>query len=169
MKEVNGLQIDQDVEHYRRSHKRKVAVLWLFLVFILAVLAGATGKGPVSDEELRNDATGEKIETQRFIRYQSPIALTILANTSIAGNDSLFDIAISTSYLQQFSIESILPEPVTTAAGGDNYVFSFKVIKGQRGQPIIFHIKPEQAMKNVKGEVMLEDGATFTISQYIYP
>lgn len=170
MEEHKGIHIDQDIEHNKRSHKRRIFGMWMFALFLLLVMAGLTGHGLLSDKKMTDPVTGETLETQKYIRYESPVDLIVHANTSASeAGDSLFDISLPSSYLENFTIESILPQPEITESSNDRMVFRFRISKGASQQLVIFHMRADKMLRHVTGEMILESKGKFFLSHYIYP
>jgi hypothetical protein len=170
MAEHKDLDLDEDLEGHRKGHKYKIAGFFMFSLFLLSVLLGSTGNGVLSEDKQSDPSTGESIETEKFTRYECPMEIRLHVNTTRqVKQDSLYDVSFPASYLKNYTIESILPEPAGTAIAGDRMVFQFKVQSPSTDQLIIFHLRSSRAMRTVSADVMLESKAEFSISQFIYP
>lgn len=169
MKEHKDLDLEEDTEGHRRGHKYKVAGFCTFTLLLVSVLLGSTGNGIISwDRQVA--ATGEVVEAEKFTRYESPMEIRIHTNTTLmAEGDSLFDVSFPVSYFENYTIESILPEPEATEISDNRIVFSFRVRSPSKDQLITYHLRSSKAFKTAKADILLESQGMFSISQFIYP
>lgn len=169
MESHNGLDIEQDLDHYRRSEKLKKIMLLVLGIILLAVLAGAAGHGPLSYKE---EVSTDKMLSAKFysvVRYRSQSELKLHVNTAASNiSDTLLEVSFPSRYVDMFTVESILPEPDRMELDKDMIVFCFKVRAPAPTQEIIFKMRPRHTLTTAEG-VMTAGNSSVRISQFILP
>ena len=118
---VGDLEIDQDVDYERRSLRlrRVFAVVWTLI--LVAALLGLFGTGPLSDARAVDGSL--HVGYERFTRFGTTTEVTI----EPGAGEGMTNVAISRSYLQDFVIDAILPQPADAAVLPDRVVYTFEL------------------------------------------
>jgi hypothetical protein len=162
---VGSLDIDQDLIFERREWAVQRIGWIIFLLILLAGLAGALGPGVFSHAEASSGPL--TVAHERFVRKGTPSELRVRLDPGAGGNDEV-TIWLSQAYLDKIEIERVLPDPVEMAASGDRVFFRFAVENALEPSEIIFGIMPsEPGMTH--GQAGLIDGPTVAIDQFFYP
>jgi hypothetical protein len=169
MQKINGLEIDQDMRHQERAYiVKRVMMLSLFVILILA-LAGFTGDGPVS-KEVAGSSSDVLVVTQKFARYESPLKVDLLVNTmSLNTADSMLDISFPNTYIHNFRIQSVLPEPDHTEISHNSVIYRFNIKDPGEAQRIVFHLRPCTFFKKVEGTIRVGERSEVRLKHFIYP
>ena len=88
----------------------------VFLLLILAALAGLLGHGPFSRTQAGDAASALRVAYNRFERYQGPTELQLHLKPE-ALRDGKFRVWIGRDFLDGVEIERIEPEPETVEVG----------------------------------------------------
>jgi hypothetical protein len=133
-------------------------------MIILAALAGLFGSGPLSSTSVEDGSL--QVNYDRTARFQAPTKLQIEVGPEQVANDT-FSVQIDRSYLENFQIDSISPQPDTTRLTPDWIIYEFQV--GEPGQPLTvnFHIQPDK-FGLIRGTAAGQDQEV-RFSQFIYP
>lgn len=169
MRSHNGLDIDQDIDHFHRSEKLKKIMLLVLGIILLAVLAGAAGRGPLSYKEAVSSDKALSVKFYNVIRYESESELKVQVNTAAARiSDTLLEISLPAHYMSMFSVESILPEPDHAALSKDMMVFTFRVREPAPTQEIVFKLRARHTLTTAEGS-MRAGKSSVKIRQFILP
>src|SRR5690606_18569462 len=118
------------------------------------------GVGPLSDTHAASN--GLRVEYGRFERMQSPLSLRVRAESATAGVARLW---LSRDYVDDVTIERVVPEPRVVTARDDGVEFEFAstpspldvLIEGKASRPGV-----------IRGAARVGD-ATVEFSQFVYP
>ncbi len=131
---------------------------WLiFTLLLVAAGMGLFGNGPVSyrTEIIQNDT----LRYQKFIRYQTEANLSFVVNSEQTNR-----LKLQLSYLKNFDLQQISPEPKSTKISGGFVVYDFDI----SGPAQIDFVLTPNTYGNVGGSAQVEN-KSFLISQFIYP
>lgn len=169
MESHNGLDIEQDLGHYHRSEKLKKIMLLVLGIILIAVLAGAAGRGPLTYKQEISSDSMLSATFYSVIRYSSESELKLQVNTAASNtSDTLLEVTFPSGYIDMFSIESILPEPDRVELDKDMIVFCFKVRDPAPTQEILFKMRARQTLTTAEG-MMSAGNSSVRISQFILP
>lgn len=158
-----GLQISEDLRQQKLEWSIQRIAWTFFALFLLSVLFGLLGKGPLSDATLGSSEGPLEMRYQRFVRYQSPqeLRLTINAPSGRAR------VMVDSEYARQMQIQSITPQPEQTLVGENALVFVFNTVQPGPNH-IVFYLDSAKAWK-VNGWISLEGEERQEFSQFVYP
>lgn len=152
----------QDEFRYHQREWRVERIGWLvMLAFVVAAVAGVFGHGPISERTIGDSRTAT-LEYERFLRYAAGTQLGI---TVAAGRRGPIAVEVNRSYLSDFEITSIVPEPRSATLLGDRYRFEFDLEAAPAR--IVFHITPERI--GGKHAAVTAAGTQLELSQFVYP
>ena len=170
MDKYKGLEFGQDIDHTDHTYTVKIVCMLVLVALLGLVIAGFTGQGPVSKHVAGSLNSGAMIMTDKYVRYESPMKLEVLANTEVLRvKDSLIDISLPGTYIQHFKIESILPEPERTEILNNKIVFRFAVKERGKEQRIVFNLKPQDLFRRIEGVIKIEDHEELPVWHFVYP
>ncbi|MBB1285370.1 hypothetical protein HRH25_13380 [Flavisolibacter sp. BT320] len=153
------LDIDEDINLHEKGWVfQRIGWIFIFLLVALAA-AGLFGNGLLSKKT--QEKGGTTIEYQRFFRHEARMELTIdvhqPGSTQVA-------VSFPTKYLQQFRIESILPEPKESFLRDNSTHYIFP---GEGSMTLTFHLVP-QTSGFLSGAIGVNN-QQFPITHFIYP
>jgi hypothetical protein len=93
------------------------------VVIVVLALAGLFSGGPFSDAVARDARSGLAVSYERFARLGRSGELTIDLGAPTVGAG--VELSLPASYLEQFELRSIAPEPESEIATGDTVTYSF--------------------------------------------
>ncbi|HYX38661.1 MAG TPA: hypothetical protein VE954_36620 [Oligoflexus sp.] len=138
---------------------------WVFMgLLVLAAALGLFGKGMLAHAELKEDTF--HLYYDRFIHYGdlSTIRLEVPAST---GEPGVVAVALSNSYLHNFRIEHIVPEP-ESSAHGDQTLFWFTTT--HTGQPVSIQLRMEpEKVGRLEGKIFVNGEQGHVFHQFVYP
>ncbi|MDQ2654906.1 MAG: hypothetical protein M3Z20_17880 [Chloroflexota bacterium] len=164
---VGSLEIDQDLD-FQQKEWRLQRICWsIMALLIVAALLGLTGSGPLARAAAGDAGAPLQLEYSRFVRLNAPTTLDIeIAGEAIAGDQ--VELRVARAYLQDVSVEQIVPEPAEVRSAGDHLIFVFAV--AQPGQPVAvtFDLR-HTAFGPTSGQVGLADEMAVDFGQLILP
>lgn len=162
----DGLQINQDVP-YQRKEWRVQRIIWVFVTALLiAALAGLLGPGPFSSTSAGTPAF--RVEYLRFARWQAPQSLVVSANT--AGATSL-QVAFDRSFLDSMQVQQITPQPATTKASGNDFIYTFDTTGPGTATDVTFSLQPT-SLGTIHGAISLVTAgsrSSLHFTELVYP
>lgn len=133
-----GLDVAEDRSWQERFWTVQRVGWVLMAMFIIAAVAGITGKGgPVASATARTPA-GE-IDYPRIARWQTDELLVVRLGPAMSGK---VDVAVSREFTELFTVGSIVPQPTSSVATGDGQRFTFDVGGGKGSKAIALQITP---------------------------
>lgn len=154
------MDIDADIHFQRRAWAAQRIGWFFFGVLIIAALLGFFGGGSMS--RASGEASGLKMEYERFARFQQPTKLRLM----FSADGDAAEIEISRRYLDAVHIEQITPAPSVVESADDFLIYRF----AGRGHlvDVTFRLKPEK-FGSLAGTAKISGGNSVQISQFIYP
>ena len=181
MGRTQGQRDFQDELTYHRREWMVQRVGWIVMaLLILAALVGAFGSGPLSSVTIGH-APQATLEYERFARYATSTGLRItpaLARTTADRVEPL-SVEIDRSFLDDYSIVSIVPEPRSVRAAAGRYILEFELDEARPApsadgtpddlprQAITIHLRP-QAIGSRAGTWRI-GAETLHVDQFVYP
>ena len=165
-KGTQGLEVAEDLAFQEKEWKVERAGWIVGLLVLLAALAGLFGSGPLSSAAVEEGPL--RVEYHRFIRYQSPEALTIQMDAAQAG-DGRVRLWLGREYLSGFEVQKIVPEPDQVQLFADRIVYEFQTPESEGPLQITVQMKPNRTgtQRGQLGSENTGEGAAFT--QFVYP
>jgi hypothetical protein len=152
------MEIEENIEVQKKGWVIQRIGWLLMLIFVLLAAFGFFGDGVVSKKNLQ--AGEQKFEYPQYSRFESRMELKFDLHSAAQQNI----ISLPGDYLDQFRIESILPEPKENTIANDrvNYVF-----EGNGPMKITFYLVP-QNLGRLDADVLVND-QKFNFNHFIYP
>lgn len=138
---------------------------WAIMTLVaLAALAGAFGKGALSEKKLENDSL--KFEYQYFLRHSEPTELKFQIKAT-ATTDQTVSLSLNADYAADVRIESITPRPEETL-GEYGPIFHFRL--SESGKPVVvtMHLVPE-GFGFLHGKIRINQDSEQEFKQFVYP
>jgi hypothetical protein len=154
------------------QHKvwRGQRLAWALMVLVvLAALLGLSGSGPLSGRSAVSADGTVRIEYERFLRRGTPTTLKI--HWAPTGRDAAgFSVWLARPYLEDVTIQDMLPPPQAVQASPDRVTWRFGVNSQDHGAPVTvtIHFAPG-AIGRLRGTVGLEARPGLGFSQWVYP
>jgi hypothetical protein len=163
---MTGTREENPFTSAREYHEREWLVQrvgWIAMgAFIVAALLGLFGDGPLSDRTI-GEANVATLSFQRFARYASSVQIEL--TIASPAPDGAISIEVNESYLIDFEIESIVPEPARVETNDDRLRFVFDA--GAMPATIKFDVVPARIGR--KFAVFEVAGRELRFEQFIYP
>lgn len=167
MKNVSGLEIDQDLPFQEKEWKIQRIAWALMLLIVLLGLLGLFGQGIISDGTASTSDEALVVYYQRFQRLDGQGSLVIQVAPELITGDTI-QVAISSAFLDEVEIQGYSQEPSEVRNAGDRLVMEFAV--DQPGEPVGVTISfIPQSMGRLSGTIGLVDGPDVEIGQFVYP
>lgn len=160
-----SLQIDDDVA-FQKVFWVVQRIGWTILsLIVIFSLFGLTGFGVLSQKEKQQQDV--HLQYQTFERNLSPAAMQISFPEKSTDSGSI-SLAISTSFLNNYEVQSIVPEPESVSLTKDSYQYEFPVKMPGDNATITFYLEP-QTIGFQQGVIRVADTVQIPIEQFIYP
>ncbi|WP_051303831.1 hypothetical protein [Calidithermus chliarophilus] len=169
VKDVRDLESEENLAFQERQWVVQRVAWVVVLALLVAGLLGLLGPGPLSQVRAGDTPLGPALEFDRFLRRDSPTALTVRSAQAFPGEDGSSEhrVTLPREYLQAFEVRQVTPEPdrVEQAPEGMRYVFK----KAPDAPPLEarFHLEP-QRLGRVGGRVGLGE-ERLDVWQWVYP
>ncbi len=164
---IAGLEITQDLAVQYRTWKIQRMGWAAMALIILAALAGLFGSGPLARTAVVDDQQLVRLEYNRFGRYQDE-SLLKLELTPKATQTHRVTVKVDRNYWTSHAIEQIAPEPMTSSAGFDGFLYTFEVDSQNAPAAIIVRLRPEY-LGSLDGHIRVNDQGSLTFEQFIFP
>jgi hypothetical protein len=155
---------------FQRRVWRGQRVAWAFMALaVLAASLGVMGSGPLSRRAVTSADGAVRVEYERFVRRGARTTLRIHARPARAETAGLV-LWLARPYLEEVTVEEVLPPPQRVGAGHGRVVWSFDLSSGDSGAPLMvtIHLVPE-AIGRLPAAVGLGAGPGLGFSQWVYP
>lgn len=156
--------IGEDI-HQQQQVWQIERISWMLMALaLLAALAGLLGHGCLSAREAGSAANGFVIDYQRFERHRAQSSFRIqLARAAI--QTPLVRLRLGQDFLRSSDILRIEPTPVRALLGDAFNTYEFDALAAGT---IVIHFVPT-GPGDLEVELGLDDHATLTIAQFVYP
>ena len=158
-KKARTLEIEEDITFQQKEwFIQRIGTVMLFL-FVGAALLGLTGMGgPLSHADV-SDADGAlHVEYERFVRRNAPSTIKV----RLRGGPGDLRFWVSSSYLEQVRIDSIVPPPQLVFTESNRHVY---VIRSATPDVLVTLDVEHLGMGRREAEVGLVDGPSVRLSQ----
>jgi hypothetical protein len=165
MSSGRGFQIAED-PRFERRERRAQRVFWVVVAVALvaSVLGAFGGTGALSESQRAAAADGSfRVDYDRFGRLKNPgsLAVTLGASTGTG----MRTVALSASWLADYELTDVTPDPERVRALPDRYAFTFAA---RAGATVRFDLEP-LAIGLHRATVWGPGGARVAFSQFVYP
>jgi hypothetical protein len=161
------LDSSQHIKQQRREWLVERIGWGLIACIILAALLGGLGFGPLSSRDAASGDGSLRASFYAIERAQAGTKLELWREPD-DGAAKEFDLAISRTFLDEVTLESLVPEPTKVAADGDHIVFTFSENDLTRGGKIVCRYKHNHCGV-VKYEIAIVAHEPLRISQFVLP
>lgn len=164
---LGDLQIDSDMAFSHREWAvERMAWVAMAMILVLAFV-GVFGSGPAAWGVARSEGGLLEVRYPRFTRFDARVRLGIDVAPE-AARGGIFQIEMSRDYLQDFRIDSMVPDPDSVESAGATVRYRFLQAEEGAGLTVSLSMAAEgrgwvDAMVDVPGDKPV------VISQFIYP
>lgn len=161
-----GFELDRNATFHRREWAAERVAMVAFVLILLVAGFGLFGDGPLSESE-RTSASGLlTVHYQRFVRQGGSDQLKVELAPG-AGAQGQVKVWVSQSYLSHVQVQSISPQPDSSAARGDGVVYTFQA---QPSAPltVVFSVQPTGLLRE-HAAVALNAEPPVRFGQFVYP
>ena len=166
LKKVGKIEVEEDLQFLKREWRFQRIGWFVMLLLLLAALIGAFGRGPLSETRI-GDPRVFSAEFSRMVRHGAIDELKIFVGPGLQ-SDSTVRIGISRTYLAEFKIEDVQPEPSQQEAAGDFITYQFIRTDPRSPLEISLKLRPE-GYASVRGRLQLNHGGALELRQFIMP
>lgn len=164
---AGDLEVDEDLK-FQRVEWRIQRIGWvLMLLFILAALAGAFGRGPLSRRTDQSPDNSLAIDFDRFGRLHAQTDIKLVASEESAREGAL-RIWLDRDYMTKFETKEINPQPERIDLSPDRMTLVYRVPKSPGSLKVNLILEPNE-MGSVRGAAGVEGKQSLFFSQFIYP
>lgn len=167
MARVGDLELDQDLAQQQREWKAERFAWIIWILLLLATLAGLLGPGPFSNATAGNVGDSLWVEYDRFIRHRAPTELVVHLQPEMV-HEGIVALSLDQSFLDQVEIERIEPEPNQEQAAGERTHYVFEVAESEQPLVVTFHLEPGDSGP-LSTTVAVPGNAEVGVSQYVFP
>ena len=164
--DTGDIQLSEDIKFQERYWKVQRLGWGLFLLVLLAAIAGLLGSGPLSSRSASAPDGSLRAEYERFCRIERKSVLQAIAAPSAAAGGRL-RIWIVRDYLQRVDLERVVPQPERVETFPDRLLFTFAAADGQ--QSVIQFVLEPHAPGRQAISMGVEGKAAVSFRQFIYP
>jgi hypothetical protein len=161
-----GIEIDAPLRYQQRTWVIQRAGWGVFVLLMLAALAGLLGSGPLSTTTV-GAPDSLQITYERFARLHAPATIEIRVNGNLVRDDML-TIALSGDAVPGLELSSSMPPPDGTSVVQDGVLLRFRTDSRPGELTVVLHTKP-QRVGTLTSRIAVAGGPAHTISQWIYP
>lgn len=156
-----AIQVDQDLAYQSKFWKIERVGWAVFLLFLIISLLGLTGSGPLSSTQKQQENL--QVKYNSFARELAPTQFEITINDSKDAEST--QLWIDRTFLSNYQIQQITPEPDKVTSDGDRLIYEFK--KNAPPAQVTFLLQP-QKFGYLNGKIG-QDRSSITLSQLVYP
>ena len=159
----SGLQVNED-RPWQEKFWTVQRVAWVLMaLFIVAALAGLTGRGgPLASATARSGAG--TIDYPRITRWQSDEQVEFRLAPSSSGEVELI---VSPQFGEAFATDSIVPEPSQSRATGAGHHYTFDVGPGEKA--IVFNVTSAKPAVAKSIDVKIGDAPPVQLTVTVLP
>ncbi len=162
---IGDLEIDEHLPFQHRSWRVQKFGRFVVVLFVLAGIAGLFGGGgPFAKKHVHSGPV--QLIHPRFLRTQAPAAFEIRVERLPAGSNPLV-VSLGGSFVRDFQIAGISPEPRTQSLGNETLVYEFARTDAHP-PPIVFWIEPASAGPKSFSLAVL-DQPPIQVDSFVFP
>lgn len=116
--------VGEDLAFQRRWWRFERAIWIVFILILVADLAGLLGRGPLANASRQTSDSVLRVKYERVMRENTASIMTLLPADAAIHNGKL-QIFVSDSLVKQFGAQRIIPQPETTTVGNGGLTYTF--------------------------------------------
>ena len=160
---IQLLETSANTRHSRLEWRMERVGWGAMLLILIAAVVGLLGPGPLSVRNLSLGDGSLALEYNSIEHYEAPGCLVIRARPA----DGAVRLAISRSFCDHTTAESIIPSPVSVEVGDDVVVHTFAVPSSVPAVVIYRYKYGDFAVFD--HHIAVDDGARIAFRQYVLP
>jgi hypothetical protein len=164
---IAAIDIEEDINHERRSWKVERIGWALLALFVLLAAAGLFGKGYASRGAAGLPDKSLEVQYERFGRYKAPLTLKLRFRPQDAASGKL-SLWIGSDYLRAIRIERMEPEPESRQVVADGVSYEFQLEGAEPPVEVIVHAVAQE-MGSHTARLGPSPDKSLRFSQFIYP
>jgi len=162
-----SLELDEDLSFQRRQWRLERVAWWSMAGLVAYALAGGFGGGgPLSSTDVVSADGSVRLHYERFARQLTPNSVEITVHQPPDGRPA--HIYLSGEYFSSVAVKSTVPQPDTSTAAENGYVFAFKRLPGVIETKIDLQLEP-QKIGSAEGWLTVNNGERLAIKQFVFP
>lgn len=154
----HSIEIDEAINLHKKGWIIQRIGWSFFALVVISAILGLFGNGPLSYKS--QESNGNLLEYEKFGRFQSEMELKL----TVRPQNGTGVVSVPKSYLEEFDIEKVFPEPREQKVVGENHVFTFT---GDSPITVVVYLLPQQT--GTINTTIHANNQPFQLSQYIYP
>lgn len=131
-----------------------------------ALAGGFGGGGPLSSTDVVTADGSARVRYERFARQLTPNSVEITVRQPPDGRPA--QIHLSGEYLSSVAVKSTVPQPDTSTAAENGFLFAFKRLPGVVETRIELQLEP-QKIGSAEGWLSVNNGERLAIKQFVFP
>jgi hypothetical protein len=139
----------------------------VFVVILLCAALGFLGPGPLTSRQSTSPDRALRVDHYLIERVHAPAELCIQLNDPFEAN-GFIELAISRTFTDDVSIESITPEPENVEIRQARLVYRFRASNLSGDARVIFRYQHDK-FGWLRYQVGIENGPTVDVSQFVCP
>jgi hypothetical protein len=160
-----------EIEHATSEERRLTKVahrtgITVFTAVLFAAFVGLLGRGPLSHATASSTDGNLHVDYCRFVRYEAPERLDIRLAAEFI-NAGEVQLQLSKEFVEQVEMQSIEPEPTSTASGSEHFTYTVRLDKNRPGS-IRVRFTPHH-FGRLKFQVGVAAGPTVHAQHFAYP
>ncbi len=116
--------VGEDLQFQRKWWSFERFVWSFFALIIVLDLAGAFGRGPLANHQLKASDGSIDVKYERIAREETPGILDVKFGPSVIENGKI-KLFISQSVVEELGNQRVVPAPETSAVGGGGLTYTF--------------------------------------------
>ena len=120
----NELAVGSDLEFQRRWLKFEKLAWTILILFLIASLAGAFGRGPLAKADARSGDGSFQLKYERIQRFGSPSVLMIDFSPAAIHNGQVH-VWVSDSLVKPLGNRRVVPQPLESVIGDGGILYTF--------------------------------------------
>jgi len=156
--------VAEDIQLQRKVWRFQRVGWYVLLAVVVLTLLGLFSRGPLSSLVTVSDQQDLTVQYERFHRSGGSNSMIIRTQGK---PDQAVTVLIGSAMLEGFSIDSIQPQPLTSAGTSDGLALTLMADK--RGAATLYLSWRSSGVGLFKSEVGIVAGGRIPVTQFIYP
>lgn len=156
--------VAEDIQLQRKVWRFERIGWYVLLAVVILTLLGLFSRGPLSSLVAVSDPRDLTVEYERFHRSGGSNSMIIRTQGK---PDHPVTVLIGKAMLEGFSIDSIQPQPMTSAGTSDGLALT--LMADNRGDTTLYLSWRSSGLGLIKSEIAIVSGGHIPVTQFIYP
>jgi hypothetical protein len=162
------IELEDHSAFLRRSWRlQRIGLAVIVVLVALGLLGLLGGNGPLTGATTGDAERAALVDYQQFLRRRASTRLAVHMHQDASARSEVV-VHIKRSYIEQFEIRSINPEPVRVEAGDADIRYVFDLTGFADETTLTFHLDP-QRIGPVAGRLRVDEREPVEFRQFVYP